>query len=75
MIGKVSFMNLKETIDLFLYEADKQNDYEGVSRLKKLFDIFNQRQSKDNSNEGNSIKHAIKDHLIWKGEKFWQYAL
>jgi hypothetical protein len=66
LIGRVSFGNLKETLGLFLYEADKQADINNVMRLMRYFDTFNSKQPKE-GNE-NSIKNAIKDHIIWKGK-------
>ncbi len=32
-LGKTSLNNLKESMNLFLYEADKQKDFENVIRI------------------------------------------
>jgi len=47
-LGKTSTKNLKESIDLFLYESDKASDLDNVIRLKPFLDTFHCKGLKEN---------------------------
>jgi hypothetical protein len=76
LLGKFSFQNLKDSLDLFLYEADKENEVDSVVGLIPYLDAFLMKSSgggsgKENDSEG-ILKNKIRDHIIWKSDKIWK---
>ena len=53
-LSKASFLNLKESMDIYLYEIDKEKDLSSVCRVRKFFTMFHSKQIGSNSILSNS---------------------
>ncbi len=71
-LGKSSFSNLKECIDLLLYEDANDSEHASALQLMQYFDTFH---VKGGVTEDTSLKNRVKDHIIWKSDKIWKKML
>ncbi|CDW78919.1 UNKNOWN [Stylonychia lemnae] len=62
LLGKNSFQNLKEALDVFLFESNKENDIENAARVINYLDVFYLKngavQTKENQNNQYQIEGA-----------------
>ena len=73
MLGKNSFQNLKDSLDLLLFEAEKEVDASSVIRLLPFLDTFVQKSTL--KEEEGALKKKVREHLIFKSSKVWKAML
>lgn len=72
-LSKHQFQHLKHAIDLFLYEAQDHSDYNQVLRILPMLDYFCMKTNE--SQQQNSVKMKVKDHIVWKSERIWRVKM
>eukprot|EP00347_Sterkiella_histriomuscorum_P008514 403344811 len=55
LIGKSSFQNIKDAVDMFLHEANNQNDLENAITLINYLDVFNLKNGSISSQSQQSV--------------------
>lgn len=73
LLGKTSFQNLKDSLDLLLFEAEKDIDANSVIRLLPFMDTFIQKSTL--KEEEGALRKKVREHLIFKNNKVWKAML